>query len=1184
MRKVWSKFKYVAFAVLSIILATGFLWQKNDIKQTYATSAEQISYITSDSYLKKLNVSGNSSYIENSSLENYYNLADYYPLVCENQAESDLCWAYASAKSLESALMVQRQEYYNFSEVGLAYLYYYNNYSSSTFGEAGDFKNFVTACNLGGLILESDFSNTEFDEIEANSSRYYYYSYILDYAFDDLNSSIKAYEINNAYSVVTTEGETENEYYYSKLTPSERVLTTKKFIKTYGGLFAGIWGGSSVGCFVNEQSYNSEGIEYFYDYYRERHDSTSYETLNGNHAVCIIGWNDNVVLSRNDANKYTGAFIAMNSWGYESDRVDYFYIPYELIEVEYGTQKETIYSTFCGFICDSGASEEVEIANKSSSTFTNTYLKGNKTINNYFSYNDNVSVVYQLDLSSLSNLKIKVTGGGNDYTARFGLIYDNTNKQVTISLNKPDEFYGGYYTINFYDGDELYAKRGIYVHSGTEIDSLAVYYSYIEAGDAGSTVRVFEGHAYELNGAFLNKNNTTTIFVSSAQESYYISVNLAYISSRKNVGDDWNGFNVSIKNILVTSANDISVDADNLFTQYSGSNDNYILQIGKNLALSNFDNAMISFEFVVESTAYEGCLQTFYVNMFVAGSSGASTEELNTITYFLDGGENNPKNITKFPNYQKNDYSQITSVDLLEPTKVGYIFVGWYTSVGTSGTKITKINSDLSKNIKLYAKWESQEGDYFDISLAIGALCDYDGVDKSVTDNIVYGDRITISLNFIEKSALNDLSYIVNVFYSWDGQTAQASSTLELIGDEGGNKVYKTSFVANTMELVKNLQSKDRWHSISVTVKVQIAGSTEKTEIASLGFHIQRKEVTFTFYNLEKTYNGQKQSPSVSYAGFFSEDTNGKTIGDLIDFECETNSKDAGTHVWAVTKIKNDNYTFDKDDAECEFIIKEKGITVDWVESFGGFTYTGNNYSLEIVWVLSGKVGSDVITFDFIDENNNILTECKNAGDYRLKINSVSNQNYKVENLESLGEFSFTIEKAKIRVELDSVTDRVQTKSAKRKRATYRIYGTYLSLEDVDVEIVSEAHNATKSGTYDITCRVGSPNYELDNPEEKATYTLTGYYYVYYRLSNGKVFTEKVEEGKNPTGVTKEDFDAPKFSKIKYSDNFYVTGEDIYVDVDLKDYTGLLYAGIFVGGFLLISLIYFIKKRESKVR
>ena len=85
-------------------------------------------------------------------------------------------------------------------------------------------------------------------------------------------------------------------------------------------------------------------------------------------------------------------------------------------------------------------------------------------------------------------------------------------------------------------------------------------------------------------------------------------------------------------------------------------------------------------------------------------------------------------------------------------------------------------------------------------------------------------------------------------------------------------------------------------------------------------------------------------------------------------------------------------------------------------------------------------------------------------------------------------------------------------------------------------------------------------------------------------LSNGKTYTERVEEGEKPVGVTKEQLGVSKFSKISYSDDYVVTGEDLYVEVEYKDYTFIVYVGIVVAIAVVAYFVYRIKKRESRVR
>ena len=135
---------------------------------------------------------------------------------------------------------------------------------------------------------------------------------------------------------------------------------------------------------------------------------------------------------------------------------------------------------------------------------------------------------------------------------------------------------------------------------------------------------------------------------------------------------------------------------------------------------------------------------------------------------------------------------------------------------------------------------------------------------------------------------------------------------------------------------------------------------------------------------------------------------------------------------------------------------------------------------------------------------------------------------------------------------------------------------------NLDLNVISEGRVSQNSGTYSITCEVRNRNYSAT--VQKATYTLTGYYYVYYQLSNGNTYAERVEEGQSPTGVTKKDLNAPVFSKITYSEDYVVNGDDIYVLVTLKDYSATAYSLIFVVVFAIVCLIVYLKKRESKVR
>ena len=84
-----------------------------------------------------------------------------------------------------------------------------------------------------------------------------------------------------------------------------------------------------------------------------------------------------------------------------------------------------------------------------------------------------------------------------------------------------------------------------------------------------------------------------------------------------------------------------------------------------------------------------------------------------TITYHLDGGVNaeNPKT-----------YTMEDSLILVDPTKDGYIFDGWYILDGNNKQNITKIEEGTTGNINLYAKWKEKTSQTNNIIIIISVL------------------------------------------------------------------------------------------------------------------------------------------------------------------------------------------------------------------------------------------------------------------------------------------------------------------------------------------------------------------------------------------------------------------------------------------------------------------------------
>lgn len=1158
MKKFSIKIKGLILVILSLFLVNCFSEEKcdlqlNDVAVTYY-------YETSTSYLDNLGTE---------ELETAYNLADFYPLISENQTSSSYCWIYSSMKSLESAFMVQMGEYYNFSEIGLAYtMLMYDTKNGVKYPDedgryvldpyfdcSGTYEKFVSAYQNCGLIFESDVSNDIFAEIKSqDKENMEYYSYINNYTTKELNSYIKPYEICgiNTYSNY-------REDYNSK----KEII--KRFIKTYGAVFTGIQGGSTKGGFFKEdnESTTSAGVNYFYEYDRTNSTVTDYVPLTGNHAVTIIGWNDEVVFSSE-----RGGFLAMNSWGFEDGQVSYFYIPYSYTY---------LYSTVSGFICEEPEEPEIKLVGSSDSSFTTDILTGSKELDNYFCYDDEISLTYRLNLTSLENVKIKVSGGNKDYTGRFTISYNNGNGTAKITLNKDTEFYGGYYTISFYNSDELLGRRSLYVYSGTEIGRLFIFSQEVSV----------DYDNYELNNTFLNNNSTATINVAGPADYYFIEMSLAPISSYTRLKDceniSYKEFIMTVSDISVICSSNTTLEnyAENTLKNYlfiQNTNNflanSFVYQIGisNRLKLSTFQNCLIRFKFTINSVIYDNCARDFYINMFVSNDANARSYELNEIIYVLDDGENDVRNLTKYPDYTKLTTSTMTSVELFSPTKTGYNFIGWYLDAEYT-QNVTIIDSNLSGDITLYAKWDSTGADYFDIELSLQEI-----VGKNLTDGIIYGDTIKIKLAFTEKEALNGNSYSINYFF-YCGDGILTGDKSDLTRDTSTN--LTGFFTLDYTQLASGT------YTFKIKVIVDI-GSLSTYKETTLRLNVAKKELRFSFSELEKPYNGKVQKPKVQMVSGYDFYENDKLKGqseeksqeELFVLYCEKTSKDVGVYTYSISKVLNNNYYFTSDYSTCSFEITALEIEVEWQEY--SHTYDGTSCfpTLEIL----NKIDGDSITFEFIDVNTGkVLSELKNAGTYVVNIEptSISNRNYTVGN--SLENFTIEILPVKVQVILQSTTDRVQTPSSKRKQPAITVYGDYYSIDDMNISILTEAKNATRSGEYVITCSVNNSNYVVESIKT-ATYTLTGYYYVYYQVSNGKIYSERVEENKMPVGVTKKDIDAPTFSKISYSDDYKVTGEDIYVKVTLTDYSGLVYSAIFVGVFGVICLVYFIKKRESNVR
>ena len=101
-----------------------------------------------------------------------------------------------------------------------------------------------------------------------------------------------------------------------------------------------------------------------------------------------------------------------------------------------------------------------------------------------------------------------------------------------------------------------------------------------------------------------------------------------------------------------------------------------------------------------DNTTFSNTYAVFGIDIVADGGGIEEPAEFD-ITYELNGGVNNPGN--------PSTYTQGTAVKLLDPTREGYTFGGWFMDESFA-TQITEIPEASSGAITLYAKWVDENG------------------------------------------------------------------------------------------------------------------------------------------------------------------------------------------------------------------------------------------------------------------------------------------------------------------------------------------------------------------------------------------------------------------------------------------------------------------------------------------
>ena len=399
-----------------------------------------------------------SAFLLGSSFETRYSLLDVIPEneVVRNQGTTNSCWAFSYSAVIESVLGLENHnngsstKAYDFSERHLSYAvtrkFANNEINPNGFNcSVGSGGNFIMAeaysINGLGLVNEEDMP------FENNSS--------LIPLSDIKNKAVQTQLYDTAYFETVEAGGD----------PTNIMSEMKNHIKTYGGLFAQIYGASTNNDYCNLET----GAIYV--------DKDSYtnapNSFGPNHAVQIIGWDDDYPVWKfgNKTPAGKGAWIVKNSWGNGKS---------------YAGTLADFKDTMKGLYYDLYSTELNNLGINSASEISDTQL---------LEFRKKISRYANMNFASCDDFVIK-------YGTDAGYNYNSTNKIFYSDYGDEGIFYVSYYDANIYS-----AVSGVMKATDTvNYDNL---YSYDEYG-MNSWLQV-SGTYYLYN--IFNKKTSGTEFL-----------------------------------------------------------------------------------------------------------------------------------------------------------------------------------------------------------------------------------------------------------------------------------------------------------------------------------------------------------------------------------------------------------------------------------------------------------------------------------------------------------------------------------------------------------------------------------------------------------------------------------------------------------------------------------------------
>ena len=334
--------KITAIALITIIIYCIFCINAKTINAVEKSENVQFFEIKKNKYENLKSAVKRSEYNKlmagNDGLETTYNLSKNNKLKVKDQRYLGSCWAFAFTSMLESTIKNGKE----YSPMHIEYKT--NEMFNREITSGGNFYFGLAYLSSGnGPVYESDFPFESVYKEDLDAGKIYLTDpskvdlskYKARATVKDASNLLSIYKTYNSDGTITYKngGTSDAKTYSNEEVKAIRNLV-KKHIKEKGGIITGFYsdiGVTNDGVYKSEHGYYNNEKHAYYGNGKSLEDSTI------NHAITIVGWDDNFSKDNfAEGNKPANdvAYIILNSYGEEFGENGYFYVSYDDFSIE----------------------------------------------------------------------------------------------------------------------------------------------------------------------------------------------------------------------------------------------------------------------------------------------------------------------------------------------------------------------------------------------------------------------------------------------------------------------------------------------------------------------------------------------------------------------------------------------------------------------------------------------------------------------------------------------------------------------------------------------------------------------------------------------------------------------------------------------------------------------------------